>query len=50
MKTVPWGILYNEFKDNSYNPNDLEKRISELHQFDHVTNPKGIYEYLISGK
>lgn len=49
MKGVQWGTLYNEFKDNYYNPNDLEKRIVELLQDEDVTNQKGIYEYLLGG-
>lgn len=50
MKGLDWGILYNKYKDNDYNPIALEKEINALLQDDDVTNQKGIYEYLLSGK
>lgn len=50
MKGLEWGILYNLYKDNDYNPAKLEKEINELLQDDDITNQKGIYEYLLSGK
>lgn len=50
MKGLEWGLFYNEFGDNSYDPNMLEKRITELMADDDVTSKKGIYEYLLSGK
>lgn len=48
MKGLPWGIFYNKYKDNSYDPILFEKRIEELILDDDVTNKKGIYEYLLS--
>ena len=50
MKGLEWGLFYNEFGNNSYNPSVLEKRITELMADDDVTSKKGIYEYLLSGK
>lgn len=50
MKGLEWGLFYNVFGNNSYNPNMLEKRITELMADDDVTSKKGIYEYLLSGK
>lgn len=50
MKGLEWGLLYNEFCNNSYNPSLLEQKISELMADDDVTSKKGIYEYLLSGK
>ena len=50
MKGVDWGILYNEYKDNQYNTNFLEEQTKELMMDDDVTNKKGIYYYLITGK
>lgn len=50
MKGIDWGTLYNEYKDQSYNSDLLEKEISRLIQDDDVTNKKGIYTYLITGK
>lgn len=50
MKGLEWGLFYNEFCNNSYNPTDFEGRIVELMSDDDVTSKKGIYEYLLSGK
>ncbi len=48
MKGVEWGFLYNEFKDEKYDPSDLEKQINDLIIDDDVTNKKGIYSYLFT--
>lgn len=50
MKGLNWGILYNEYGNNVYDPNELENEISRLLQDDDITKQKGIYEYLLSGK
>ena len=50
QKGVEWGELYNVYKDKNFNPNELEKSINILMQDDEVTNKKGIYPYLITGK
>jgi len=50
MKGLPWGELYNNYKDKELNPDELEKEIIELFKDDDVTNNKGIYLYLLTGK
>ena len=50
MKGIAWGLLYNEFKDQKLDPKKLEKQISELMQDEDVSNKKGIYEYVLTGK
>jgi len=50
MKGIEWGILYNAFKDDKLDPKTLETKISALMQDDDVSNKKGIYEYLLTGK
>ena len=50
MKGIAWGLLYNEYKDQKLDPKKLEKQISDLMQDEDVTNKKGIYEYVLSGK
>jgi len=50
MKGVNWGWLYNEFHNQSYNSTELETKISKLMMDDDVTNKKGVYEYILSGK
>lgn len=49
MKGLEWGLLYNEFGNNSYDPKAFEEKITELMADDDVTFKKGIYEYLLSG-
>lgn len=50
MQSVPWGKLYNKYKDNPYDAAYLEKRVNELMANEEVTNKKGVYEYLLSGE
>ncbi len=49
MKGIHWGILYNRYSKNAYDPARLEARIKELLADDDVTCQKGIYEYVLSG-
>lgn len=50
MKGVPFGFLYNEFKDKKFDAKKLEKEIAKLMEDEDVTNKKGIYSYLLSRK
>ncbi|HDS1612460.1 DUF262 domain-containing protein [Stenotrophomonas maltophilia] len=50
MKGLPWGYFYNAHKDETFNAQDLEERISALIEDDEVDNKKGIYEYLLTGQ
>lgn len=49
MKGIDWGILYNEYKDNEYDPEAMEKEIQKLFANDDITRNKGVYQYLITG-
>ena len=48
MNSVPWGELYNEFKNIKLDSDKLEKEISELMQDEDVTKKSGIYEYVLT--
>jgi hypothetical protein len=50
MKGINWGFLYNEYKDQKFDSKKLEEQIVRLMIDDDITNKKGIYEYLLSGK
>lgn len=50
MKGIEWGFLYNEFKNKKFDHKKLEVEITELMQDEDVTNKKGIYEYVLTGK
>lgn len=48
MKGVRWGLLYNTFKDKSFDTIELENEIKRLMSDDDVTNKKGIYTYVLT--
>ena len=48
MKGVEWGILYNEFKDKTFDAKQLEKDIQFLMMDDDIGNKKGIYSYVLT--
>ncbi|MDR2493911.1 MAG: DUF262 domain-containing protein [Spirochaetaceae bacterium] len=47
MKGVPWGVLYNKYKDKTLDPAGLEKEVSRLMADDDVTNKRGVYPYVL---
>jgi hypothetical protein len=49
MKGLDWGIFYNKYDGNQYDPKQLEARIVELTEDEDVTKHSGIYEYLLDG-
>ena len=49
MNNVPWGVLYNQFKDKKFDPKKLENEITEFMQDEDVTKKSGIYEYVLTG-
>lgn len=48
MKWLPWGILYNEFKDKNFDSKALEEEITHLMQDDDVTKRPWIYQYVLT--
>jgi len=48
MKGIPWGLLYNDFKDKKLDSKKLEKEITELMLDDDVTKKSGIYIYVLT--
>lgn len=50
MKTVPWGELYNQFKDKSLDSKKLDAEVARLMLDEDVERKKGIYSYLLNGK
>ena len=49
IKGIEWGILYNTYGNNQYDPIELENKVSSMMIDDEVENKKGIYEYLFDG-
>ena len=53
MKGLDWGIYYNKFGTCKVDPKAFESRIVELiedFRNGYISNPKGIYEYLLDGQ
>ena len=48
MKGVDFGLLYNTYKDNKYDPKKIEEEISSLMQDDCVDKKSGIYSYIFT--
>jgi hypothetical protein len=48
MKGVPFGTLYNEFKDKKIDAVKLEKEITKLMKDEDVTKKSGIYQYVLT--
>jgi len=48
MKGVPFGILYNEFKNKDFDSKKMEKEITELMLDEDVTKKSGIYQYVLT--
>lgn len=44
----PWGLLYNKYKDKTYNTNELADSIKRLLEDEDVTKASGIIPYLLS--
>ena len=49
MQGLDWGIYFNKYGANSYDPKEFEQRILALIDDEDVSNQKGIYEYLLDG-
>ncbi len=50
MKGVPWGFLYNEFREAKLDPSAIEDEVAALMADEDVTNKKGIYSYALNRK
>lgn len=50
MRGLDWGRLYEEYHENAYNPAAIAADVTSLLGDPAVSNRKGVYEYLLSGK
>lgn len=48
MKGLEWGLIYNKYHNNTYDPDEIEAEIKELMLNDEVQNKKGIFEYVLT--
>jgi len=49
MKGVPFGLLYNEYKDKKFDPKEVEIGVKELMKDEDVQTKSGIYSYIFTG-
>lgn len=49
MQYVNWGKMYEKYHKNSYNSNDISKKLNELYSDYFVNDKKGCYEYILKG-
>jgi len=49
MKGVPWGPLYNQFKDETLDTDKLEEEVAKLMMDEDVQRKPGIYSYVLDG-
>ena len=50
MKGVDWGGLYQEYKNDEFDLDHLERRVAELHLDEEVQRQSGIYHYVLAGE
>lgn len=48
MSGVPWGTLYNQFKNKNFDSRRLEQEVTHLMQDEDVTKKSGIYQYVLT--
>lgn len=48
MKGVNWWYLYNTYKDNKFDTDQIEEQIKKLMQDEDVTKKSGIYPYILT--
>jgi len=48
MSKVGWGFLYNDYKDQIFDPVEIEKEVSLLMQDEDVTKKSGIYTFIFT--
>jgi len=49
MRGLDWGNLYERYHSNSYNPQEIHKKVQELYSDFYVKNRKGVFEYILGG-
>ena len=49
MKGLDWGAMYDEFYENIYDTDSLERQIHDLMEDDEIIKKPGIYRYVLSG-
>ena len=46
MRGLPWGLIYNKYRDNIYGHSEIQQTVARLMADDEVQNKKGIFDYV----
>ena len=49
MKSIDWGLLYDKYHNQAYNPVTVSKSLQELYSDPYIKCRKGIFEYILGG-
>jgi 5-methylcytosine-specific restriction endonuclease McrA len=49
MRGLEWGVLYERYHKNSYDPAAISSQVKKLNQDLYIDNKKGIYEFVLGG-
>jgi len=49
MKGLNWGKFYNEYHNQTFDPDEIEQKVVELMSDEDVQRQAGIYEYILTG-
>lgn len=49
MRGLPWGQYYEQYHNNSYDPQKIHEILQKLLEDYYVKNKKGIFEYILGG-
>jgi len=49
MCGLEWGRLYEQFKNEPYNPQDVSEKVKKLYADSYIKNRKGVFEYILGG-
>ena len=49
MRGLEWGRLYETYRKQSYNPQEISEQVKKLYADPYVKNRKGVFEYILGG-
>ena len=49
MRGLEWGRLFETYRKQSYNPQEISEQVKKLYADPYVKNRKGVFEYILGG-
>lgn len=50
MCGLEWGVFYEKYHNQAYNPNHIKNRVQALYGDSYIKNRKGIFEFILGGE